>query len=149
MLLSFCTRNRTTMMKSILSIFWLLIILFSTSSCSDYSGETGSFFKRIFSKDTFRLYRMDISQGNVIDQKMIDKVQIGSRKEQVTYLLGEPILPSMFHEDRWDYVYYVDSLYGKDQYYKISLWFDKDRVIRIKRLKKDAKVGRSDKKPTK
>ena len=112
----------------------LLILVLVMQACSSTSPPaTEGFFKKIFSQDTFRFYRMDIPQGNVLDGKTIDRVKIGMEKKQVAYLLGNPVLPSMFHEDRWDYVYHVDSLYKKNQYYKLVLYFDESRVIRIRK----------------
>lgn len=106
--------------------------------CSSQYQETAGFFGRMFSGDGFQLYRMNIIQGNVLNHKLVRKIELGMSKEQVAYLLGKPILPSMFHEERWDYVYYVDSLYGnKDKYYRLALFFDDEYVVRIKRASKN------------
>jgi outer membrane protein assembly factor BamE len=49
------------------------------------------------------LYKMDIHQGNVLDQEQIDKLRTGMNKNQVIALLGSPQLTDPFHSQRWDY----------------------------------------------
>lgn len=51
------------------------------------------------------VYRLDIHQGNVITQEMIDQLHPGMTKRQVTYVMGAPLMVDPFHEDRWDYIY--------------------------------------------
>ena len=52
-------------------------------------------------------YRMDIQQGNLLNQEAIDQIEIGMTRSQVKFLLGTPIVQDSFHENRWDYVYYL------------------------------------------
>ncbi len=49
------------------------------------------------------LYKMDIHQGNVLDQEQVDKLRTGMNKNQVIALLGSPQLTDPFHSQRWDY----------------------------------------------
>ena len=53
------------------------------------------------------IYRMDIQQGNLLNQEAIDQIEIGMTRSQVKFLLGTPIVQDSFHENRWDYVYYL------------------------------------------
>jgi len=50
-------------------------------------------------------YRIDIQQGNAVDQEMISKLRRGMTMSQVRYALGTPLLMDAFHSDRWDYFY--------------------------------------------
>ncbi len=50
-------------------------------------------------------YRMDVQQGNVITQEMVDQLKPGMTKAQVRFLLGTPLITDPFHPDRWDYFY--------------------------------------------
>jgi outer membrane protein assembly factor BamE len=50
-------------------------------------------------------YRIDIQQGNVVTQDMLDKLKPGMSPSQVRFVLGTPLLVDPFHKDRWDYVY--------------------------------------------
>ena len=49
------------------------------------------------------LYKIDIHQGNVVDQEQVDKLKTGMSKNQVISLLGSPQLTDPFHSQRWDY----------------------------------------------
>ena len=51
------------------------------------------------------VYRMDIQQGNMVDQEMLDRLKPGMTKKDVKFILGTPLLIDPFHADRWDYVY--------------------------------------------
>jgi len=55
------------------------------------------------------VYRIDIPQGNFLEQKDIDKLQIGMSKEQVKFVLGSPVIIDAFNEDTWHYVYSFKS----------------------------------------
>ena len=49
---------------------------------------------------------MDIQQGNYLEGKSVDQLQVGMTRTQVRYLLGTPLVPDCFDKDRWDYLYY-------------------------------------------
>ena len=50
-------------------------------------------------------YRIDIQQGNVIEQSMLLRLKPGMDKNQVRIILGTPILIDPFHANRWEYIY--------------------------------------------
>ena len=58
---------------------------------------------------SFRPYRIDIQQGNVVTAEQYVQLKVGMTREQVRFLLGTPMLTDVFHADRWDYVYRMDS----------------------------------------
>ncbi len=89
------------------------------------------------------VYRIDIPQGNYLEQKDIDKLQIGMSKEQVKFVLGNPVLIDAFDENTWNYLYNFTS--GKAQggrifvtedskkatiSKKITLSFEQDKLIK-------------------
>lgn len=55
------------------------------------------------------VYRVDIPQGNYLEQKSIDKLQVGMTKEQVKFVLGSPVMIDSFDKDTWNYVYRFKS----------------------------------------
>ncbi len=59
------------------------------------------------------IYRIDIPQGNYLEQKAIDQLQVGMTKEQVKFVLGSPVIVDTFKPDIWHYVYEFNS--GKDK----------------------------------
>lgn len=110
-------------------------LLLGACSSGGLLTEAGDYFKRAFSTDSWRFYRMDISQGNLLDEKAVARIRPGLTREQVVYLLGNPVLPSMFHDDRWDYIYYLDSLEKENEHYHLTLFFDEDRIVRVRKPK--------------
>jgi outer membrane protein assembly factor BamE len=53
------------------------------------------------------VYRVDVQQGNLLDDVDIEQVKPGMTRSQVRYLLGTPVVEDAFHTERWDYVYYL------------------------------------------
>ncbi|MFW9610979.1 MAG: outer membrane protein assembly factor BamE [Fluviibacter sp.] len=61
----------------------------------------------------FLEYRVNVQQGNVVEQKQIVQLRPGMTRDQVRYVLGTPLLQDPFHANRWDYVYrYEDGATG-------------------------------------
>ena len=77
------------------------------------------------------VYRIDVQQGNDVSQEMINKVQIGMSKSQVTFILGTPLLIDTFHPDRWDYLYSFHPGNGKREQRHITLFFSDDTLDNI------------------
>lgn len=49
------------------------------------------------------LYKMDIRQGNILEDRYVEKLTIGMSKKDVIQLIGSPQLTDPFHSQRWDY----------------------------------------------
>ena len=78
------------------------------------------------------VYQAALSQGNMLDQEDIDQVEVGMTRGQVRFLLGTPMIDDPFHEDRWDYVYYLIVGREKATFKRwISIHFDGDYVSEI------------------
>jgi len=76
-------------------------------------------------------YRIDIRQGNYVDQEMVAQLRRGMTRDQVRYVLGSPLVVDMFRKDRWDYVYRFRPGSGEAQQRVISLFFTGDVLDRI------------------
>ncbi|MFN7120929.1 MAG: outer membrane protein assembly factor BamE [Hydrogenophaga sp.] len=50
-------------------------------------------------------YKIDILQGNVVTREQAAALKTGMSRDQVRDILGSPLLASVFHADRWDYVF--------------------------------------------
>ncbi len=72
-----------------------------------------------------RSYRVLVQQGNVIDESKVDSLKINMTKEQVKFLLGEPILNNIFNKNRWDYVYYRKRDPEETKLNMISIFFER------------------------
>ena len=69
---------------------------------------------------------MAIQQGNIITQAMVDQLKPGITREQVAYIMGEPVLRNTFDDDRWDYVYTIDVPDAYNARMLVSLFFEND-----------------------
>ena len=76
-------------------------------------------------------YRIDVRQGNYVDQEMVAQLRRGMCRDQVRYVLGSPLVVDMFRSDRWDYVYRFRPGSGEAQQRVISLFFAGDVLDRI------------------
>lgn len=82
-------------------------------------------------------YRVLVQQGNVIDESKVDALKINMTKEQVTFLLGEPVVNNIFNKNRWDYVYYRKRDPEETKLNMISIFFDGEKVVSMKRIAKN------------
>ena len=69
------------------------------------------------------LYRITVQQGNVITQEMVNDLKPGMTREQVAYIMGEPVVRNPFNEDQWNYVYTLRVPGQVDRQRKLSLFF--------------------------
>jgi len=97
-------------MRTIL-INFLIASLFILSSCS--------------------LYRVDVRQGNEIEDDNIKRLKVGMNKKQVIFLMGNPLLIDPFHKNRWDYIHTERFGYEKTHRKLVTLFFEDDKVVRI------------------
>jgi len=80
------------------------------------------------------VYRINVPQGNYIEAKYLDQVQVGMTRSQVRYVLGTPMIADPFHPERWDYMYYFKT--GKTQKVEkrlVVIYFTDDKVSRIEK----------------
>ena len=77
------------------------------------------------------VYTIDIQQGNIIDQSMVDQLRPGMNQRQVLYIMGSPMLNNVFHKNRWDYLY-SNQPSGEERVQKqISLFFENDQIAGV------------------
>ena len=80
------------------------------------------------------VYRVNIPQGNFLEAKMLEQVQIGMTRSQVRYVLGTPMISDPFHPDEWDYLYYFKD--GKTRTVdtrRVVVYFVDEKVAKIER----------------
>ena len=77
------------------------------------------------------LYKVDVPQGNLLDQRAVADLQVGMSKRQVSLLLGTPAITSPFHQSRWDYVYSLSRRGRKAEIRNLTLDFDGESLARI------------------
>lgn len=74
------------------------------------------------------VYKLNIDQGNIITQEMVNKLQPGMSRSQVQFVMGSPLLADPFHEDRWDYIYTLLDSKGKRTEQKLTVFFADDKL---------------------
>jgi outer membrane protein assembly factor BamE len=77
------------------------------------------------------VHRIDVQQGNVIPQEMIDQLKPGMSKRQVLFTLGSPMIMDVFHQERWDYIYRMEPGKGEIEQKHVSLYFKDDALTQI------------------
>ena len=83
----------------------------------------------IFSCSLPRVYEVVVSQGNLIDEDMIEKLEVGMTESQVKYVLGSPLITDTFAPNRWDYYTSVTQGDKKFTEKKITLYFEKKKLV--------------------
>ena len=70
------------------------------------------------------VYKVDIQQGNVVTQDMIDQLRPGMTRSQVRFIMGNPLITDTFHANRWDYLYSIQPGGSQRQQERVSLVFN-------------------------
>ena len=99
-------------MKINLKVITLLLSVLLLSSCS-----------------IPRIFQVVISQGNLVDQEMLDKLEIGMTESQVKFVMGTPLISDTFYPNRWDY--FTSVTQGENSYtnQKITLYFKDNKLV--------------------
>ena len=77
------------------------------------------------------VYRINVEQGNVVTEEMVEQLRPGLNRRQVRYIMGTPLIEDSFHEDRWDYRYLLrngNELLSETQ---LTVWFEDDELVRV------------------
>ena len=76
-------------------------------------------------------HKVDLQQGNYVDQEMVSKLKLNMTRDQVRFALGTPLLVDPFHPDRWDYIYLTGEAGDVDRERGITLVFVEERLARV------------------
>jgi outer membrane protein assembly factor BamE len=80
------------------------------------------------------VYRMAIQQGNFLEPRLVDKLEVGMTRAQVRYLLGTPMVPATFDAERWDYLYYLrKGRVHAPVRRRLTVFFAADKVARVEK----------------
>jgi outer membrane protein assembly factor BamE len=77
------------------------------------------------------IYRALVVQGNVVTQEQKELLKPGLSKTQIRDFLGTPLVNSLFHTERWDYVFIYKRFGQVSQPKRLSLFFKDDLIERI------------------
>lgn len=77
------------------------------------------------------VYRIDVEQGNLVTQEMVDQLKPGMTRRQVRFIMGTPLVEDSFNRERWDYPYVMrrgDEVLRESQ---VTVYFDGDRLTGV------------------
>lgn len=77
------------------------------------------------------VYKIDIPQGNYIDDAKVEQLRINMSKEQVRYVLGTPMLIDAFDKERWYYLYSYKSGNGDFEKRNLVIQFVDDHLALV------------------
>jgi outer membrane protein assembly factor BamE len=75
-------------------------------------------------------YKVDVVQGNFVSKEQAAALKPGMSRNQVRDMLGTPLLVSLFHADRWDYVFTFNRKGAEPQARKVTVFFKGDLLER-------------------
>ncbi len=75
-------------------------------------------------------YRVDVVQGNFVSREQVEALQPGMSRQQVREILGTPLVTSLFHADRWEYVFTLKRPGEEVQTRKLTVFFKGDALER-------------------
>lgn len=75
-------------------------------------------------------YRIDVVQGNFVSREQVEALQPGMGRQQVRDILGTPLVTSLFHADRWEYVFTLKRPKTEVQTRKLTVFFSGDAFDR-------------------
>jgi outer membrane protein assembly factor BamE len=77
------------------------------------------------------VYKMNIQQGNYLVPDSVSQLKEGMTRSQVRFLLGTPMVPVAFDDNRWDYYYYFNSQRLKAPLKRrLTVYFEDEKVAR-------------------
>lgn len=77
------------------------------------------------------VYRINVEQGNLVTQDMVDQLKPGMTRRQVRFIMGTPLVEDSFNRQRWDYPYVMrrgDEVLRESQ---VTVHFDGDRLTGV------------------
>ena len=76
-------------------------------------------------------YKIEIVQGNFVSKEQVELLKPGMPRTQVREVLGTPLLASVFHADRWDYVFTLKRQNAEPQALRLTVYFKGDALERF------------------
>lgn len=96
-----------------------------SAACSSITDRTRSLV------ETVTPYKVEIVQGNFVSREQVEALKPGMTRAQVRDILGTPLLQSVFHADRWDYVFTLKRKGAEPQARQLSVYFTGDVMARV------------------
>ena len=104
-------------------------VLASCSSLRDMSSGMSS--SSVNPVNWITPYKVDVIQGNFVSREQVEQLRPGMTRDQVKAVLGTPLMASLFHGDRWDYVFTLKRQGVEPQSFKYAVFFKGDQLERF------------------
>jgi outer membrane protein assembly factor BamE len=106
-----------------LSLF--ILACASLAGCGSFNGASSSIAGLVTP------YKIDVVQGNFVSKEQAAALTPGMTRGQVRGILGSPLLTSIFHADRWDYVFTFKRQGVEPQARRVTVFFKEDVLERF------------------
>jgi outer membrane protein assembly factor BamE len=103
----------------------LTVLAAGLGACSSFDRGTKSM------ANALAIYKPEVVQGNFVSKEQVAALQPGMTRLQVRDILGTPLLTSVFHGDRWDYVFTIKRQGVEEQSYRLAAFFNGDVLDRF------------------
>jgi len=77
------------------------------------------------------VYKINIQQGNIITQDMLDQLKPGMNRRQVHFVLGNPMVDNMFDDNYENYAYTYQMAGGKTEKQLITVFYENEKFTRF------------------
>ena len=111
---------------------WMSVLL-SLTGCSSVMDTTSRVTNQVTERvaNTMKPYRITVVQGNVVTKEQYSVLRPGMSRLQIRDILGTPLLTSVFHTDRWDYVFTYQKQGQPTQSRRVTLYFKGETLERF------------------
>ena len=77
------------------------------------------------------VYKINVEQGNIVNQEMVDQLKLGMTRRQVNFVMGTPLVKDSFNASRWDYRYTLRN--GNDTLSEehVYVFFEEDKLVKV------------------
>lgn len=102
-----------------------LVVCVGLMACSSFNDASGRL------SGVVTPYKIDVVQGNFVSSEQVALLKTGMGRQAVRDVLGTPLLRSVFHADRWDYVFTFKRRGQEPQLRKVTVYFKDDNLERF------------------
>ncbi len=102
-----------------------VLVLAGLAGCSSLNNASTSAVAVV------KPYKIDVVQGNVVTREQLAVLRPGMPRATVRDVLGTALLASVFHSERWDYVFTLKRQGAEPQSRRVTVYFKNDVVDRI------------------
>ncbi len=103
----------------------LLAACAALAGCSSFDGAS------LRLAGLVKPYQTQVVQGNFISREQVSLLQPGQSRQQIRDILGTPLVSSVFHADRWDYIFTLRRQGSEPQAYRLTVFFKGDTLERF------------------